>query len=71
MDKHEQIMDLQEQLTDGEFLHLFVTIFGWEKLFEDFSDYIASIDDDENYDEIIEMINQLISERKTNENKSK
>lgn len=65
MDKHEQIMELQEQLTDGEFLQLFVTTFGWEKLFEDFSDYIASIENDEDYDEIIEMINQLIIERKT------
>lgn len=65
MDKHEQIMDLQEQLTDDEFLHLFVTTFGWEKLFEDFKDYIDSIEDDEGYDEILDTINQIISERKT------
>lgn len=64
MDKYEQIMDLQEQLTDDEFLNLFVTTFGWERLFEDFKDYIGNIQDDEDYNEVIDTINQIISERK-------
>ena len=68
MDKYEEIMDLQEQLTDKEFVELFWNTFGIERLFEDFKDYVRGEEDDEDYNEILETIKEIIKKRgQTNE----
>lgn len=66
MSKYHEIMDLQEQLTDKEFVKLFYETFGIERLFEDFKDYVRSIEDEEQYDEILNSINKIMKKRKTN-----
>lgn len=68
MNKYQEIMELQEELTDEEFVQLFYETFGIERLFEDFKDYVRNVGDDEAHNEVLNSINKIIKEReKTNE----